>query len=273
MGTVVRFFALTFAVTWTFFGAAVVASRGTDTGDAWHATLSGVLVFAGTMAPALVALAMSARREGGIAAIIDRLGRWHVGLRWYLFALGYMAAVRFAAALVCRLSTGAWPVIDSWAPAAVVVSIVLSTPFQAGEEIGWRGYALPRLAERMGWAGGSVVLGVLWACWHLPLFVLRVPGNNEYGQSFTVWGLGVTALSVAMAWLYLRTAQSLPVVMLMHAAVNNFPHFVPPAAEDARNVFSLHAPLAAWLTTVFLWVGAAWFLWRMHGSNRQPSRP
>jgi uncharacterized protein len=263
MGAVVRFFALTFAVTWAFFGAAVVVSRGP------HVALSGLLVFVGTMAPSLVALAMSARSEGGVAAIFGRLGRWRVGLRWYLFALGYMAAVRFAAALSGRLVTGVWPAIDPWTPLAVMVSIAFSMPFQAGEEIGWRGYALPRLVERMGFAGGSIVLGVMWACWHLPLFVLRVPGNNEYGQSFTVWTLGVTGLSVAMAWLYLRTNQSLPVVMLMHAAVNNSPHFVPPLVADARNVFSLHAPLAAWLTTAFLWVGAGWFLWRMRGANIQ----
>jgi membrane protease YdiL (CAAX protease family) len=262
MGTVVRFFALTFAVTWAFFGAAVIVSRGP------HAELSGALVFAGTMMPALVALVMSSRSEGGMAAIFARLGRWRVGLRWYLFALGYMAAVRSAAALICRLATGAWPAIDPWTLLVVMASIAFSTPFQAGEEIGWRGYALPRLVERMGFAGGSIVLGVMWACWHLPLFVLRVPGNNEYGQSFTVWALGVTGLSVAMAWLYLRTNQSLPVVMLMHAAVNNSPHFVPSLVSDTQNVFSLHASLAAWLTTTFLWAGAGWFLWRMRDTSK-----
>ena len=268
MGTVIGFFALTFAVTWAFFGAAVAVSRGAHANDAWQVTLVGALVFAGTMTPALVALAMGARNAGGIAAIFNRLGRWRLGLRWYLFALGYMTAVRFAVALVCRVATGAWPAIDSWTLLAVMVSIAFSTPFQAGEEIGWRGYALPRLVDRMGFAGGSIVLGAMWACWHLPLFVLRAAGNNEYGQSFTVWALGVTGLSVAMAWLYLRTNQSLPVVMLMHAAVNNSPHFVPPIVADTRNVFSLHAPLVAWLTTSFLWVGAGWFLWRTRGTGK-----
>jgi membrane protease YdiL (CAAX protease family) len=264
MRTVLGFFAWTFAVTWTFFGAAVAVSHGP------HIQLSGLLVFAGTVTPALVALVMSARSASavGTAAISSRLGRWCVALRWYLFALGYMAAVRFAAAWVCRLVTSAWPAIDPWTVPAVMVAIAFSTPFQAGEEIGWRGYALPSLVERMGFAGGSVVLGVMWACWHLPLFVLRVPGNSEYGQSFTVWALGVTGLSVAMAWLYLRINQSLPVMMLMHAAVNNSPHFVPPLVSDTRNVFSLHAPLAAWLATAFLWVGAGWFLWRMRGTTK-----
>jgi membrane protease YdiL (CAAX protease family) len=232
----------------------------------WHVALSGMLVFTGTMMPAVVALVMTAR-SGETGSILERMRRWRIGWQWTSFAIGYMALVRFAAAMTSRWFTGSWPAVDNWVPVGVLMSIALSTPFQAGEEIGWRGFALPRLAERIGWGGGSVLVGVLWACWHLPLFMLRVAGNNEYGQSFVVWGLGVTALSVAMGWLYVRTNQSLLAVMLMHAAVNNLPHFVPPAVENAHNVFSLHAPLAAWATTGFLWIGAGWFLWQMREVN------
>jgi len=97
---------------------------------------------------------------------------------------------------------------------------VLSTPVQAGEEVGWRGYALPRLAERLGLPWASVALGVIWACWHLRLFFL-FDGADTFGQSFPVYLLSVTALSVAMAWLYWRTGASLLATMLLHAAVNN----------------------------------------------------
>src|ERR1700676_2285886 len=114
---------------------------------------------------------------------------------------------------------------------------MISTPVQAGEEIGWRGYALPRLAARFGLARASLLLGVLWGCWHLPLFF--VPGVDNYGQSFPVFVLGTTALSVAIAWLYAHTNGSLLLTMLMHSAVNQTLGIVPSAVANATNPFAL----------------------------------
>jgi len=141
----------------------------------------------------------------------------------------------------------------------------VSTPFQAGEEIGWRGYALPRLAARFGLARASILLGVIWACWHLPQFF--IPEVDTYGQSCFVFVLQVTALSVAMAWLYARTNGSLLLVMLLHAAVNNAKDIVPSALPGASNPFALSASLVAWLTVTLLWICAAYFLARMPRLN------
>ncbi len=105
------------------------------------------------------------------------------------------------------MATGAWPRLGSEAWYLIPVAVAFSTPFQAGEEIGWRGYALPRLATRFGLARASVLLGLIWACWHLPQFF--IPEADTFGQSFFVYVLQVTALSVAMAWLYARTNGSL----------------------------------------------------------------
>ena len=77
---------------------------------------------------------------------------------------------------------------------------------RAGEEIGWRGYALPRLAARFGFRRASLLLGLLWGVWQLPLFV--IPGHANYGQSFWLFVFGSTALSVAMAWLFMNTRGS-----------------------------------------------------------------
>jgi membrane protease YdiL (CAAX protease family) len=195
--------------------------------------------------------------------LLDALLLWRLPARWYVFALGYMATIKLIVAAACRVKTGAWPAFGEQPLGLILAAIVVSWPFQSGEEIGWRGYALPRLAARLGMGLGSVVLGLLWACWHLPLFYLAVPGNDEYGQSFPVWAAGVTALSVAFAWLYVRSKGSLLLTMLMHSAVNNIPHFVPPVLANTKNVFSLHASPIAWLTTALLWMAAAYFLARM----------
>jgi membrane protease YdiL (CAAX protease family) len=147
-------------------------------------------------------------------------------------------------------------------------ALVISTWVQAGEEIGWRGYALPRLSERAGLGPASVVLGVIWAVWHLPLFL--VPASDTFGQSFPLFLTEVTAMSVAMAWLYWRTRGSLLLVMLLHAAVNNTKDIVPSIvenAENATNPFALSTSLVAWVTAALLWVAAGYFLIRMRGAR------
>lgn len=144
----------------------------------------------------------------------------------------------------------------------------MSTPVQAGEEIGWRGYALPRLAARLGFARASLLLGVIWAVWHLPLFF--IPGVDNYRQSFTLSLIAVTALSVAMAWLYMHTSGSLLLVMLMHSSVNQTSFVIPSANPTTTNPFALSASLVGWLTAAFLWIGAAYLLARMR--HITPSR-
>ncbi|HZE68128.1 MAG TPA: CPBP family intramembrane glutamic endopeptidase [Pyrinomonadaceae bacterium] len=130
-----------------------------------------------------------------------------MGTRWYVFALGFIPAIKLLVAVVYRVVTGAWPNFGQVPWYLMAAAIVFSTWVQAGEEIGWRGYALPRLSERLGLAPASVILGIIWASWHLPLFFF--PGSTIRGQSFPLYLLQVTALSVAMAWLYWRTQGSL----------------------------------------------------------------
>jgi len=256
-GSLVKFFILTYAVMWTCFitvaAAAIPARR----------PLGALLVLLGTFAPSLVALGLTARAEGvrGIRILLAGVLRWRVAPQWYLFAAGYIPTIKLTVALVHRVATGAWPRFGNEAWYIIPLAIAFSTPFQAGEEIGWRGYALPRLAARFGLARASLLLGLIWACWHLPQFF--IPEADTYRQSFFVYVLQVTALSVAMAWLYARTNGSLLLAMLLHSAVNNAKDIVPSAAPGATNTFGLSASLVAWLTVTLLWICGAYFLARM----------
>ncbi len=231
--------------------------------------ISGFLYLLGVFAPSLVALALTARTDGraGTLALLRRTVKWSVGARWYVFAIGYMAAIKLAVALLLRIATGAWPAFGQEPLYIMAIAIPFSTPVQAGEEIGWRGYALPRLSARLGLSGASVALGVIWACWHLPFFFIS--GTDKSGQSFPVYLLGVTGLSVAMAWLYWRTNGSLLLTMLMHAAVNNTKDIVPSAVSGATNAFSLSSSRVAWLSVAILWICAAYFFIRMRGVKLQ----
>jgi len=255
--SLVGFFVLTYAVMWTFFitvAAAAIPARS---------PLGAALLLLGTFAPSLVALWLTARAEGsaGVRALLGRIFQWRVPARWYLFAVGYIPAIKLTAALIHRLATGEWPRFGSEPWYLIPLAIAISTPFQAGEEIGWRGYALPRLAARFGLARASILLGLLWAFWHLPQFFIREA--DTYGQSFVVFVLQVTALTVAMAWLYAHTNGSLLLVMLMHSAVNNAKDIVPSAVPGGTDTFGLSSSLVAWLTVTLLWLCAAYFLARM----------
>ena len=257
------FFSLTYVATWTCWAAAAAIARASTPDDPVRPALASALFLLGTVVPSLVALSLTERAEGRSAtrALLDRVFRWDVGARWYVFAVGYIPAIKLSAALVHRIVTGSWPRFGDEAWYIMAIAIVFSTWVQAGEEIGWRGYALPRLSARVGLAPASVILGVIWASWHLPLFL--VPAADTFGQSFPLYLLQVTALSVAVAWLYWRTGGSLLLVMLLHAAVNNTKDIVPSTVPGATNPFALSTSLVAWITVALLWVAAAYFLARM----------
>jgi len=257
------FFALTFLLSWTcFFGSAAVTPAGASPADG----VAGSIYIVGVFAPALVALALTALATGraGVGALVRRMVQLPAGARWYIFALGYMAGVKLAAALVYRLLAGAWPAFGDEPWWVLLLAIPTSTLAQSGEELGWRGYALPRLASRFGLTGASLGLGAIWGLWHLPFFFIA--GVDKTGQSFPMYVLGIMALSVAMAWLYWRTNGSVFVTMLMHAAVNNTTGIVPTATPGATQPFALHASLVAWLATGIMWIVAVWCIWQMRRS-------
>lgn len=260
----VGFFLLTFALTWTaWLAPAAWGLRGTSV---WFG-LGGPVFLLGVFAPAVVAVAVTLYSEGrvGAARLLARIGKWHVGAHLYVFAIGYMAATKLVAALIHRVAIGAWPSVGDTPVPVMLVAILFSIWVQAGEEVGWRGYALPRLATHLGLGGASIVLGVIWALWHLPLFFLEGSGSDT--QSFPIYLLHVTTLSVAMSWLYWTTEGSLLLVMLMHAAVNNTAGIVPAAAAHAVDPMSFEGTVVAWGAVGVSSVVAVWLLARMRGAE------
>lgn len=87
-----------------------------------------------------------------------------------------------------------------------------------GEEVGWRGFALPRLTQRVGPVGASVLIGVCWAIWHLPLF--HMPVMPQYGAPVLPYFAYTIALSFLLSGLTLGTGGSVVVATVFHGAVN-----------------------------------------------------
>jgi hypothetical protein len=87
-----------------------------------------------------------------------------------------------------------------------------------GEELGWRGYALPLLLEKRSAVTASLILGVLWGLWHLPTFL--VPGTPQYGLPLTAFVLLTIEYSILMTWVFLHTLGSVLIATLFHGAIN-----------------------------------------------------
>jgi membrane protease YdiL (CAAX protease family) len=256
-GPLIIFFLLAYAGMWACFIS--VAATGTPP----DRPVGAVLIILGAFAPAFAALWVTWREEGegGVSALLKRVIQWRVAGYWYFFAAGYVVVVKLIVALIHRVVLGTWPRFGNLPWYLLVAAMLFSMPFQAGEEIGWRGYALPRLTARFGLARASLLLGVIWAVWHIPQFFIR--GADSYRQSFLVFGLGTIAVSVALAWLFARTHGSLLLPMLMHAAFNNLKDILPSASPASPGIFSLTASPIAWMTVGVLWVFAVFFLLTM----------
>jgi membrane protease YdiL (CAAX protease family) len=260
--TMIVYFPVTFVMSWAaWIGAGVIAPDASGP----HGIIRTVLIYVGTFAPALVALTMTAIETGraGVGTLIRRLFQADMAPRWYAFAIGYMFSVKLTMAAVHRLVWGNWPPFSHEPIVLLFAASIFSTVLlgQAGEELGWRGYALPRLAARLGYARSSLIIGTVWALWHLPLFYIT--GTDKTGQAFPIRGLSVVALSVAITWLYARTGGSLLLTMLMHAATNNLGSIVSGATPGATHVWTLRASPMMTLTLVGLWIPAAWLLVKM----------
>lgn len=175
------------------------------------------------LGPFTAALVVTAVAEGraGLRAWAGRLLRWRVSWRWY-------AVVLLAVPAVALLATAALPVARGSVQQLTLVAALTYLPVlvlqlfttAVAEEPGWRDFALPRLQRRHGPVPGTAILGVLWGCWHLPLFL------TAWGGPHVMWWMPVefvvlcVPLSLVMTWVFNRTGQSLPIVMIMHAGIN-----------------------------------------------------
>lgn len=267
---VLPFFVLTYLLSWVWFGAAayILHCAGSSASG-----VGAFLFLPGVIAPALVAIVMTTRSEGraGASQLLGQIIHWRVNLWYYVFAIGYMIAIKLVSAVVLRFAFGVWPVFSALPWYVIAVAILFSTPVQAGEEVGWRGYALPRLTKRFGLPLASIILGVVWAVWHLPFFF--IPGADNIGQSFPIYIIAVTGLSVAMAWLYWRTNQSLLLTMLMHASIDNTAGIATsPEPATVNNPFSLPHAAFPWITAAVFCASAFWFVIQMRNQRRRIPR-
>jgi membrane protease YdiL (CAAX protease family) len=187
--------------------------------------IAGLVIAAATFAPAAAAFIMTGVLDGkpGVVRLLRRLVLWRVGIQWYVIVLvGIPVIVLLAALVVPGVAASFQPLVGPMLaayPLAFLMTVLLGGPL--GEEPGWRGFALPQLQTRFGPLLGSVILGVMWALWHFPLFWSGVwtPLNLPNMVMFTVM---ITGLTIIMTWVFNHAKTSVLLTILMHASFNTF---------------------------------------------------
>jgi membrane protease YdiL (CAAX protease family) len=177
-----------------------------------------------------VAAVIDGRREVG--ALLRSVTVWRVGVRWYLIALLGPVAL-LAVAVWVNVWMGAQiategPLFD-WLELGGLFGIQVVGVFAgAWEELGWRGFALPRLLKRVSPLAASLGVGVVWAVWHLPLFM---SGDLPWADA-----PALVVLSILFTAVFVRTKQSFLIAFLMHAALNAAGGIAVPLFEGSDRV-------------------------------------
>jgi uncharacterized protein len=211
---VISFVILTYAITWTLW-APLVIFRGQLPGP-----LAFVLIVLGSNVPSVLGVLFVAllRGRSGVRALLGRLLRARVGLRWYLAAVA-LAVPALCAVWVSTLLGVPAPVVVATIPAVIVSFLFSIFPGSAvGEELGWRGFALPRLQARHSALAASLIVGAAWGIYHFPLFLVGSPTRPL--ALFLPFAIGSVIMSIFYTWMYNGTGGSLLIVVLLHATTN-----------------------------------------------------
>lgn len=240
-GTLWAFVAIAFGLTW---GLAALMIAFPAPIEAIFGPMSGTnpLFVLAVYAPAIAAVGLVWRHHGGagLLGFLKRLGLWRMSAAWWIFlAIGIPAVFYLGAAFKGTLSapfpfTPWYQVIPAMAAALVIGPI---------EEFGWRGLALPLLQRRFAPIWASLVVGVIWALWHIPAFMLS--GAPQHAWSFPAFFGGVVAMSVIMTAMFNASSGSLLIAALMHFQANG------PAWPDAQ---PWDTPILALVAVAVVWL-------------------
>jgi membrane protease YdiL (CAAX protease family) len=221
------FFLLAIGLTWIFM---ITDALGSHNILPFRLPLPLMIVM-GYM-PTLGAVIVTQATQGkeGVKALFRKLLIARVGLRWYLFAI-FGIAVAFVTSIEIYNMFGngpALPILSTRMPqmplgqlALSIVPMFIVFTLVNGEELAWRGFALPRLQAKYNALTSSLILGVIWTLFHLPLF-FTLTGSSQADWSFISFLISTVSLSVLYTWMYNHTRGSVLLAYLFHGAANTW---------------------------------------------------
>ncbi|WP_159898767.1 CPBP family intramembrane glutamic endopeptidase [Salinirussus salinus] len=211
---------LTYAVSWTSWGLWGMLPAGPS-------ALGTVLFVLGGLGPFLVGVALTYRSRRQVRSWLAAIFRIQVPVRYYAAALALPVAVILVAGAVHTVVFDGGLTLEAL-PGSYEYPLFLGFILLFGgglEEPGWRGYLLPQLQRRYSALVAALVVGVVWAGWHLPLFVL--PGTVQSQMSLVLYLSQILAMSVVLTWLTNAVGGSVVPAVLLHAGGNAVLNYYP----------------------------------------------
>lgn len=172
--------------------------------------------------PAVLAILFTAMTEGGIGlgVLLKKLTLGRIDFKWYVIALGLALGLRFAISVLAILFgwTNTFQLYD-WTPLQYLMIGIFTIIGALAEELGWRGYVLPRILAHRSALSSALIIGIPWGILHLGLIF---SGQMNAGTSWVSTILFILGLSVILTWLYIQTTSGIVAGIIFHAAQNFF---------------------------------------------------
>jgi uncharacterized protein len=221
-GWATRFFALTYVLSWAIWLPLMFVRLGVLSIGLPSATVTP-LALLGVLMPSAAALILASRRFGGegVRSLVGRLLIWRVGW-WWAFVLVLQPVILVLTVILNDVLGWGAPVRLTYPASisALSVSVLFLAIAATGEEVGWRGYALPALQSVRTPLRSSVILGLVVATWHIPYWVLQgILGVYGIGY-FVLNYLFVVAITIQLTWIFNRTRSSVLVAIAFHVVFN-----------------------------------------------------
>ena len=222
--SVISYFLIAYAFSWAIWIPMAIDGARVYQGSVWPNHIPGLF---GPMVSAFIMSAFLAGRAG-VIDLLRRMFKWRVELRWYLAALSPLVFFGLAAVIMAVTGQG-WPdfvELGKFSSLPVMIApvmwVVMLLVNAYPEETGWRGFAVPQLLKTRSLLTTALVVGALWALWHVPsMFVIE--NYRELGLPFIPgFLLGIVAGSIFLAWLYRASGGSVFIVAVWHATYNLF---------------------------------------------------
>jgi membrane protease YdiL (CAAX protease family) len=218
-----KFFSLTFLFSWLLWLPGVLITHNLLPASKSLLTISNNLNWIAGIGPtfAAVLLVLIYQGKSGLKVLLKRILQFKIGI-WYFPAVLLLPLVIIAAHLINTLFFNAslpeTGLIREplWIPVVFIVFFIL----QFGEEFGWRGYALDNLQSRMNALNSSIILGSIWAIWHIPMFLSSGFGHYDYHLPFAQFFITFVLISILMTWIQNNTRNSLLPAFIIHTQIN-----------------------------------------------------
>jgi membrane protease YdiL (CAAX protease family) len=218
-----KFFLLTFALSWVIWIPLTLSHFGVGPFHIPEGT-SNLVRLLGVLMPAVSALILAAQTggRGALRSLLARLVLWRVGWKWWIAAVAVQPVMLGLAAFIFNLISSASKIVPeiSISLSAFLVNVIMLLLATLGEEIGWRGVSLPSLQQHYSALKSSVILGILWAVWHLPFWLL-LDTFDQFGIGYLLLNfLFVLPLTFYITWFFNHGHQSILLAVALHLSFN-----------------------------------------------------